>query len=416
MVAGTPLCIVAKTVKGWGAASQQGLGHHGTPVTEKDLPAVLAELDQTGVELGANTVSADEVKRVLRIHPPLTAPVHAGAQKPATLSQAAEKHKLGDALNVKKKLSPRRAFGLALDALGTSNPNVVGLDADVKNSTYTQDFAKNHPANFFECRIAEQNMVSVGAGLSAGGKIPFVSTFSKFFSRAFDQVEMAIIGGANLKMVGTHIGITLAADGPSQMSLCDVPFMRAIAHAKDHRGNPAMTVLTPCDAVSTYALVLEMAEWPSACFLRALRADTGIIYAEGETFPFGKFKVVRKGSGKGKKLTICAIGYLIHTILKAMPQFEAAGIDVTLVDTYCLPFETDELLKLAEGGQILTVEDNYIGGVASEVAEAAARAGKVRVDSMVVRNMPKSGKTPEDVLAYCHLADTDIVAKAKTMV
>src|SRR6185312_13814089 len=103
-----------------------------------------------------------------------------------------------------------------------------------KNSTYTQDFAKNHPAHFLECRIAEQNMVSVGAGLSAGGKIPFISTFSKCFSRAFDQLEMAIIGGANLKIVGTHAGITLAADGPSQMSLADVPFLRGIAHAKDH--------------------------------------------------------------------------------------------------------------------------------------------------------------------------------------
>jgi transketolase len=407
---------VAKTVKGWGAASQQGLGHHGHPVAEKDLASVLAELDQTGQELGISKATPEDTKRFLRIQPPLAAPAKPATGKTATLSEMAEKNKLTDALSVKKKLSPRRAYGLALDALGAANPNVVGLDADVKNSTFAQDFAKNHASHYFECRIAEQNMVSVGAGLSAGGKIPFMSTFSKFFSRAFDQVEMAIIGGANLKMVGTHIGITLAADGPSQMSLVDVPFLRAIAHAKDHRGNPAVTVLTPSDAVSAYNMVLEMAEYPSACFLRALRADVAVIYPESETFPFGKFKVLKKGSGKGKKLTICAIGYLIHTILKAMPQFDAAGIDVTLVDTYCLPFETDELLKLADGGPILTVEDNFIGGVSSEVAEAAARAGKVRVDSIVVRNIPKSGKTPEDLLAYCHMSDADILAKAKSMV
>ena len=349
MVAGKPLCIVAKTVKGWGAASQQGLGHHGHPVSEKDLPNVLAELDRTAAELGANKITAEESKKVLVIQPPLAAPTPGTAGKTATLSQMAEKNKLTDALSVKKKLSPRRAFGLALDALGASNSNVVALDADVKNSTFAQDFAKNHASHFYECRIAEQNMVSAGAGMAAGGKIPFVSTFGKFFLARFDQVEMAIIGGANLKMVGTHIGVTLAADGPSQMAIADVPFFRGIAHAKDHRGNAAITVLTPCDAPSAYTMVLEMADWPSAVYLRALRADTNVLYSETETFPFGKFKVVRKASGKGKKLTLVTNGYTIHTCIKAVPQFEAAGIDVTIVDAYCLPFDADELLKLAGG-------------------------------------------------------------------
>jgi transketolase len=416
MVAGRPLAIIAKTVKGWGAPSLAGLGHHGTPVPEKDLPKVLAELDQTGLDLGTNKATPPDIKRLLRIHPPLHASAHHAPHQAVSFLAAAEKHKLTEAVTVKKKLSPRRAFGLALDALGTSNPNVVALDADVKNSTYSEYFAKDHPAHFFECRIAEQNMVSVGAGLSAAGKIPFMSTFSKFFSRALDQIEMAIIGGANLKMVGTHIGITLAADGPSQMSLADAAFLRSIAHVKDHRGDPAMTVLTPCDAVSAYNMVLEMADWPSACYLRALRADVPVIYSETDTFPFGKFKVLRKSSGKGKKITIAAIGYLIHTILKALPQFEAAGLDVTLVDAYCLPFDTAELLALAEGGPILTIEDNYTGGLGSEIAEAVAAVGKGRVESMFVRNIPKSGKTPEDLLAYCHLSDADILAKAKAMV
>jgi transketolase len=199
------------------------------------------------------------------------------------------------------------------------------------------------------------------------------------------------------------------------MSLTDVAFMRSIAHAKDHRGNPAVTILTPSDAPSAYAMTLEMAEWPSAVFLRTLRADVGLIYGEAEAFPFGKFKVLRKATGKGKKITIAAVGYLVHTILKALPQFEAAGLDVVLVDAYCLPFDTGELFKLAEGGPVLTVEDSYVGGVGSEVAEAAARQGGVRVDSLAVRNIPKSGRTPEDVLAYCHLSEADILAKAKEM-
>jgi transketolase len=256
-------------------------------------------------------------------------------------------------------------------------------------------------------------MVSTAAGLSAAEKIPFASTFGKFFSRAFDQIEMAIISGANLKLVGTHIGVTLAADGPSQMAIADVPFMRGIAHVKDKRGNPAITVLTPCDAVSAYALVLQMAAWPSAVYLRALRADVPVLYKEGDTFPFGKFKVVRAGKGSGKKITIATSGYLVHTVLKAADKFEAAGIDLTLVDAYCLPFAVEELLDLAKGGAILTAEDNYSGGIGSEVAEVVARRGGPKVERMFIQNLPKSGRTPEDVLEYVHLGAEEILAKAK---
>ncbi len=416
MVAGKPLCIVAKTVKGWGAPSQQGLGHHGTPIAASGLDKVFKELDATGEDLGVNKVEAADIKRALRIHPPLAAPTIRSATKPDTLSQSAEKNKLTDALHTKKKLSPRRAFGLALDALGRANPNVVALDADVKNSTYAQDFAKHHPSHFWECRIAEQNMVSAGAGMASGQKIPFMSTFGKFFVRAFDQLEMAIIGGSNLKLVGTHIGVTLAADGPSQMAIADVAFCRALGHAKDHRGNPALYTLTPSDAVSTYNMVLEMAHWPSAVYLRALRADTNVLYPETETFPFGAFKVLKKSTGKGKKLTIATNGYLVHTVLAAAQKLADAGIDLTLVDAYSLPFNVDELLTLADGGPILVIEDNYIGGVASEVAEVAAQTGQIKVHNMVVRNLPKSGKTPEDVLAYVHLSEADILATARTLI
>jgi transketolase len=164
-------------------------------------------------------------------------------------------------------------------------------------------------------------------------------------------------------------------------------------------------------------MVLEMAEWPSAVYLRALRADVPVIYGEGELFPFGKFKVVKKGSGKGKKLVIAANGYLVHTALKAAASLERSGIDATVVDAYCLPFDAEALLELAGGGAILTVEDNYVGGIGSEIAEAAARSGgKVRVEMMNVRRIPKSGKTPEDVLAYVGLSEGDVVARAGEVV
>ncbi len=418
VVCGRPLCLVARTTKGWGAPSLQGPGHHGTAVAEKDLAKVLAELDATARELKADHYTDEDMHAVLRVRPPLHPPEHRHAHKPRSFSESVEHAKLGETLAAKKKLSPRRGFGLALEALGHANPNVVALDGDVKNSTYTQDFAKAHPTHFFECRIAEQNMVSAAAGLAAAGKIPFAATFGKFLVRAFDQVEMAIIGGANIKLVGTHIGITLAADGPSQMAIADVAFLRAISHARDHRGNQAITILTPADAVSAYRLVLEMADWTSAATCGRC-ADMPLLYREDEVFPFGGFKVVhRSGTSPKKGLILAASGYMVHSCLKAAKTLAEEGIEATVVDGYCLPFNAGELLTLAEnhGGRILTVEDNYVGGLASEVAEAAARHGKIKVDSLYVRNLPKSGRTPEDVLEYCHLSEADIVAAAQKFV
>jgi hypothetical protein len=151
-------------------------------------------------------------------------------------------------------MSPRRAFGLALKALGAADPSVVALDADVKNSTYALDFAETYPDRYFEARIAEQNMILAAAGLSSGGMVPFASTFGRFLERALDQIEMAIVGGANIKLVGTHVGVTLASDGPSQMALADITFMRAFLHSTDHRGNPAITVPDYVERISERSL------------------------------------------------------------------------------------------------------------------------------------------------------------------
>jgi len=258
-------------------------------------------------------------------------------------------------------------------------------------------------------------MVSVAAGLSSGGKVPFASTFGRFLERAFDQIEMAVVGGTNLKLVGSHVGVTLASDGPSQMALADVAFMRAFAHSTDSRGNPAMTILTPSDAVSAYALVLAMAAFPSACYLRAVRADLPILYADGEAFPFGSHKVLRRADADaGKRVVLVANGYLVHSCLKAADALAAKGVAVTVVDAYALPMDAAPVLALAgRGGTIVSVEDSYRGGVGTELAEAAARdIDAPRVRAMTVASMPKSGRTPEDVLAYVHLSVDDIVAEA----
>lgn len=414
--AGKPLCVIARTVKGWGVPNLGGMGHHGTPVTDGQLDAALAELDKRAAELGVAGLDGAASAAALRIAPPLPAPPPKTAEEPVGFMAAiGSDPKLAEAVGSKRAMSPRRAYGLALKALGAADPRIVALDADVKNSTYAQDFAQAYPDRYFEARIAEQNMVSAAAGLSSGGKVPFASTFGRFLERALDQVEMAVVGGSNLKLVGTHVGVTLASDGPSQMALADVAFMRAFAHVRDSRGNPAVTVLTPSDAVSAYALTLAMAGFPSACYLRTVRADLPILYEEGDAFPFRGHKVLREAdAGSGKRLALVATGYLVHSCLKAADVLASRGVQATVVDAYALPMDTAPVLALAgEGGAILAVEDNYVGGVGSELAEAAAAMdGSPRVQALAVRNMPKSGRTPDDVLAYVHLAVGDIVEAA----
>lgn len=186
LAAGKPLCVVARTVKGWGVPNLGGMGHHGTPVTEGQLEAALSELDKRAAELGVAGLDLAESKEVLRITPPLPAPAPKLAREPVGFMAAVrDEPKLAEVVASKKAMSPRRAYGLALKALGAARPRVVALDADVKNSTYAQDFVQAYPDRYFEARIAEQNMVSVAAGLSSGGKIPFASTFGRPVLRPF---------------------------------------------------------------------------------------------------------------------------------------------------------------------------------------------------------------------------------------
>ncbi|MBK3420410.1 transketolase family protein, partial [Methylobacterium ajmalii] len=350
---------------------------------------------------------------VLTIAPPPASPVSTPATEPVGFMAAVGRNPtIAAAVRETRALSPRRAYGLALEALGAANPAVVALDADVKNSTYADGFAKAFPERYFEARIAEQNMVSAAAGLASGGKIPFASTFGRFLERAFDQIEMAVIGGAGLKLVGSHAGATLASDGPSQMALADVAFMRAFSHVEDKAGRPAVTVLTPSDAVGAYAMVLAMARSPGAYYLRAVRADLPILYAEDERFPFGGHKVLRCSPNDGPRMVLVASGYMVHGCLEAAEVLAKAGHSVAVVDAYCLPMDTAPVLALAgRGGVVMTVEDNYVGGIGSELAEAAAEAVDApRVHALAVRTMPKSGRTPDDVLAYVRLGVADIVS------
>lgn len=405
-----PLAIVAKTVKGWGSASQQGHGHHGKPADGDDLTKALEELDATARQLGA---AADTPLSIPLMSP--REPVKTNESAAPSFTDALKQFGMASALE-KNKLATRRAYGIALRALGHAEANVVALDADVKNSTFAEMFNDDEALTerFFECRIAEQNMFSVAAGLSAAGKVPFASTFAKFVVRGYDQIEMAVNSGANLKIVGSHAGISLAADGPSQMSLPDVAWFRSFSTMTNQKGNPGFYVLQPSDAYQAYALTLAAAAYHGPVYMRTLRPDTEFLYGDDTQFTLGGHEVLVEG----RDLLICASGYMVHQANAALDALDKQGIDATLVDLYSLPFDAEAILDLANAnnGMVLTLEDNYGGGFGSAVADAvSADGGGFNVVQLHVKRIPKSGRTPEDVMHYCGLGVDDIVKAAMGM-
>ncbi len=406
-----PMAIVAETVKGWGMADEQGLGHHGKPVPEKELKKILGELDETADGLGVEGYSFNGELKIPS--PPKPANIKRGPGlgeiKAGDFMAAMEAAEYGE--NVKKgKLAPRKAYGAALVALGKADERIVGLDCDVKNSTYAELFAKQFQTRFEECRIAEQNMVSVAAGMSSAGKIPFCSTFAKFFVRAYDQIEMAVIGGANLKMTGSHAGVTLASDGPSQMSLPDMAFFRSFAHVKNFNGRPAVTTFFPSDAVSCYRLTELMANLDGACYQRTIREDLATVYEPDDTdFKERGHRLVREGAD----LVFVSAGYMLHECLRVADELAKHGTKASVVDAYTLPLDCGPILEFADkhGGKIVTVEDNYTGGLDAELAVAIATTGSgVKLQNLYVKTLPKSGRTPEAVLDYLDLGAKQILA------
>lgn len=401
-----PMALVARTVKGWGSQTVQGGGWHGKPATGDALRRALADLDERRVELTSSLVADD----AFTIEPPEAAPEREPRQGELPLMSEAMRAMDMESLLHTGKLATRRAYGIALRALGNVNERVVVLDCDVSNSTFAESFSKVNTLadRFMECKIAEQNMFSVAAGLSAAGKVPFCSTFAKFVTRAYDQIEMAINSGANLKIVGSHAGITLASDGPSQMSLPDVAWFRSFSTMRDHRGNPGCYVLQPADAFAAYALTGVMAEYEGACYMRTLRADTEFLYSEKQVFNLGGFEVLQEG----RDVVLCAAGYMVHEANKALELLDKAGISATLVDLYSLPFDADKLLDIINqnGGYVISLEDNYGGGIGSAIADILAESGDgFTLHQMCVRRIPKSAKTPDEMLQMCSLSAQDIV-------
>jgi transketolase len=406
-----PMAVVAKTVKGWGAPSMQGGNWHGKPATGKQLETVIAELRQTGLKL-TSSMTTDPIAVLA---PPESSTIEALVTEPMTLRQAAEKWDMATSLQ-SGTMATRRAYGIALRALGHTNPKVWTVDADVSNSTFSNAFGNDSELSdrFVECKIAEQNMYSVGAGLSAAGKIPFCSTFAKFITRGYDQIEMAINSGANIKIVGSHSGISLAADGPSQMSLPDIAWFRSFGTMKDHHGNPGCYVLQPADAWAAYGLTHAMADHVGCCYLRTFRPEVEMIYNQSTKFELGGMEVLTAG----RDLVIVSAGYMIHECNKAIEELDRMGVDATLLDLYSLPFDEERLLDIVNenNGIVLVVEDNYGASMGSAVADACASSGDAfTVKQLHVQRIPKSARSPESILRMCGLHYTDITQSAASL-
>jgi transketolase len=309
------------------------------------------------------------------------------------------------------RFATRKAYGVALRELGRVNDRVVCLDADVSNSTFAETFARDPQLaeRFFECKIAEQHMISTAAGMAAAGKIPFLSSFAKFLTRGADQLDMAVLSGANIKLVGSHVGLGPAADGPSQMGLTDVAWMRPYTRLKDRRGNPAMYVLQPADAYAAYALTNVMAEYEGACYLRTQRPDVEFLYSDDVVFNLGGFEVL----SEGRDVLLVAAGAMVHEANKALELLDRQGIAATLVDLYSLPFDGDGLLDLAQAnnGYVLTLEDNYGASIGSAVADVMTDSGdSFTLKQLFVHSLPKSARTPEELMVRSGL-DAESIAR-----
>jgi transketolase len=408
-----PLAIVARTIKGWGAHSEQGMGKHGTPVKKDKLPQILGELDRTARDLGVAEFKGDGELTISapsgKVPAGYVAPHQSKPIKAAGFVEGLTKAGLDKELGANKPIATRRAYGAAILALGEADQRVVALDADVKNSTFAEWFAHKLPAQYVECKIAEQNMINAAAGLAAAGKIPFCSTFAKFLERAYDQLEMAVISGANIKVTGSHAGVTLAADGPSQMSLPDVAWVRSFCHAKNFNGRPAMTYFFPADAICCYKVTELMANLDGCCYQRTLRADTPLLYKPDDSFEVGGYKVVREG----KDVVFVAAGYMVHECLRAADELAKSGKKATVIDAYSLPMKDAGILDIAakNGGRIISVEDNYSGGLDAELAILIAEKGAgIKLKNLFVRHIPKSGREPAEVLDYLQLGQKAILA------
>jgi transketolase len=385
--AGTqPTVILARTIKGRGFSEVEDReGWHGKPFPEDMAARAIAEL-------------GGERDLFVRGPRPAATPRTSPAP-PAAPSSPPPTYSLGD------KVATRKAYGDALVALGAARPDVVALDGEVGNSTYADEFAEAYPDRFFEIFIAEQQLVAAAVGLSVRHYVPFASTFAAFFTRAYDFIRMAAISQADICLAGSHAGVEIGADGPSQMGLEDLAMMRAVQDS---------TVLYPSDATSAAALVQAMADRPGVVYLRTTRGAYPVLYETGETFPVGGAKVLR--STPSDAVTLIGAGVTLHGCLEAADRLAGDGIDARVIDLYSvkpIDAETLEAAATATEGRIVVAEDHHAeGGLGSAVAEALLEGTTrtLRLAHLAVRDLPGSG-TSEELLRAARI-DADAIEMA----
>ena len=378
-VTGRPTLIVARTIKGKGVkAVEDKPGWHGKPLDDPDA-------------------AIEELGGIRNITVQVAAPPEGEPHRFETGALELPRYDLGD------EVATRKAYGEALAALGNGRGDIVALDGEVGNSTFAEIFAKEHPDRYFEMFIAEQQLIAAAVGLHARGWNAFGSTFAAFLSRAYDFVRMAAIGRANLRLSGSHAGVSIGEDGPSQMALEDIASFRAV-HGS--------TVLHPCDANQTAKLVATMADTDGIVFLRTLRPNTPVIYDADDEFRIGGSRVLR--STDDDDVTVVGMGITVHEALKAADTLAEEDISVRVIDAYSVkPIDADTLQAAAEAtGRIVTVEDHWPeGGLGDAVLSALADTDeRPRVLKLAVEEMPRSGKPAELMAAYG--IDADAIARA----
>jgi len=379
---GKPTAVLAKTIKGKGVSFIENKnGWHGKPLKEDELQAALKEVGPM-----PDIDAAKFVRLPKRVPKPKLVKAFDFERTP-----------------YKEKTATRLAFGYALRELGKVNSALVVLDGDVKNSTYTEKFFEAFPERSFQSYIAEQNMVGMGMGMAAKGYIPFMASFAAFLSRAHDQIRMAAYSFSNIKLCGSHVGVSIGEDGPSQMGLEDLAIFRPI---------PGCVVLYPSDAFQTEALVKAMARHQGICYLRTTRPATQLLYSKEEQFPIGGSKVLRKGPTD--VATIIAAGITVFEALKAYEGLKKENIEVRIIDAYSVqPLDKENILKeIADTqGRAIVVEDHFESGGLGD-AVAAALAGKAAIKHLCIRELPRSGK-PDELLDQYGISARHITGAVK---
>lgn len=392
--ADSPYMILAKTVKGKGVSFLEDKdGWHGRALNEEQLKEALDELGSVDKTIRAEVSKPRDVSGI----------------KYNVLRGTEKKNRVihNTSYKIHEPIATREAYGQALVKLGEMYEDIVVMDGDMGNSTFSYEFKEKFPERYFEMFIAEQNMASVALGMSERGKLPFISTFASFWTRALDQIRMLHYSGNHIAVIGSHYGVSIGQDGPSQMGLEDISMFRTL---------PNTTVFCPSDAVSCQEITKLIHNNGGLNYMRITKYKTPVIYDNDEEFKVGGSKTFRES--KDDLVTLVCTGEMVHEGLKAYEELKKEGINIRIIDAYCVkPIDKKTILRAAkETKAILTIEDHYVvGGLGDAVLEELAEDKAIPLYKMGVTKIPKSGK-PEELLEYEEIDAKAIVSKVKNKI